>query len=174
LIQGIKMKIIRLTWAILVTLCAVLGLGCGDDNGNAVDGNGTTMVDTDNRGDQVNIVGTWKLVSIEPPVGDVDLPDTTFTINADGTWNGTSVSQIPVFGKLTVTSKGTYKISGNKVTSQTTEVKIEPDFGVQPPASSEFAKGEVTVERDENKLIITSKDETTGQTTTTVYETISS
>ena len=164
------MKRIRLPWAILVTLCAVFGLGCGDDNGNAVDGNDTTTVDTDNRGDQVNIVGTWKLVSIEPPVGDVDLPDTRFTINADGTWNGTSVSQIPVFGKLTVTSKGTYKISGNKVTSQTTEVKIEPDFGVQPPASSEFAKGEVTVERDENKLIITSKDETTGQTTTTVYE----
>ncbi len=156
---------------IVLAVCVSVFVGCGNDDETddiGKDSNPIT-VDASSR-DNVNIVGTWKLVAFEPQVpGASALPEQTFTLEADGTWSVTTVSEVPVLGQFTVTAQGTYKISGNKITGETTDIEIEPDFNTWLSVPSGIT-GESTVKRDENRLTITSRDEATGRTTTTVYE----
>ena len=148
------MKRIQLPFLILGIISTLVWLGClGDDDDDDNDdnnGNDTTIVD---HSGGVDIIGTWKLVSIEPNPG--LLPQSTITIKSDGTWSQIVVIELPVVGNITVTSKGTYHISGDKDTGKTTEIKMEPNLGGQPPAGSDFVTDESTVKRDGNKMIIT-------------------
>ncbi len=165
------MKHFPLLLFITSILCVATWLGCGvdDERGTLVEGNDATPTD-DVSGERVDILGTWMLVSVEPQIAGVgDLPIQILTIEPDETWRSMTTIEVLALGTFTVTAKGTYKLSGNKIIGETAEIQSEPDFGIPFPAGTGMA-GESTVTRDGNRLIITSTDEASGQTTIAIYE----
>ncbi|MBI1929579.1 lipocalin family protein [Candidatus Poribacteria bacterium] len=150
------MKRIQLPLVIPGILCTVILISCGDDDTNTGSGN------------KIDIVGTWKLVSVvgwEPPL------EQTLIFKADGTWRVTTTSTSS-FKKFTVAT-GTYKISGNTVSSEGKLFEggmvVVGFFGARPPdpiplinvgnsvrtdRGETTAWVETTVKRDGNRLII--------------------
>ncbi|MCZ6676906.1 MAG: lipocalin family protein [Candidatus Poribacteria bacterium] len=154
------MKRVRLPFVILVILCAVIWFGCGDDDDDDDNNNDT--------GNNVEIVGTWKLVSADALVGVIGaVPEATLTVKSDNTWSSEVTGEVPGIGSYTVTSEGTYTISGNQVTGKTTQRNVETSFSVPgfnlPETTSFGLTGEVTVERDGDRLTVITPDETAGQ-----------
>ena len=147
-------------------------LGCAADSETDAQIESEEKLITDSGGDaHLNIVGTWRLVGIEPHLPGVGaLPNQTLTIKPDGTWSSTTVIETPGLGRFTVTAKGNYQFSENKIIGETTETRIEPDLGIAIPIHTGMP-GEASIKRDEDTLIITSRDETSGKTTIAIYKT---
>ena len=163
------MKRTQLPIVMLTVVIIVIALGCGDDDDDDSDA-GDSMTTIGNSADNVDITGTWKLVSFEPQVaGGGPLPEQIFVIRADGTWAATTVLEVPGLGEFAVAAKGTYRIFANRIVGETTDIEIEPDLGTALAIPAGIT-GESVVKRDGSKLFITNTDEVTGQTTTTAYE----
>ena len=152
-------------------LLSLVWFGCGGDSDTDARIESEDAITTDNGGDAyVNTVGTWRLVGLEPHLpGVADLPNQVLTIKPDGTWHSTTVIETPGLGRFTVTAEGNYQSADNRIIGETTEIRSEPELGIPLPIHAGMP-GEATVKRDGDTLIITSHDETSGQTTITIYE----
>jgi hypothetical protein len=152
-------------------LFSLVWLGCGGDTDTDTRIESDDAITTDNGSDlHVTIVGTWQLVAIEPHIPGVGaLPNQILTVKPDGTWGSTTVVETPGLGKFTVTAEGNYQLSENRIIGETTATRSEPDLGIPLPIHAGMP-GEATIKRDGDTLTITSRDETSGQTTITVYE----
>lgn len=152
-------------------LFSFVWIGCGADSETDPQIEHGDELITDSGGDvHLNIVGTWRLVGIEPHLpGGGALPNQILTIKPEGTWGSTTVIETPGLGRFTVTAKGSYQFSENRIIGETTETRIEPDLGIPIPIHAGMP-GEATIKRDGDTLTITSRDETSGKITIAIYE----